>query len=107
MKKLSSFNSVQGTSLLGLSEACDSIGIKNLGIRVEYDSILKFYNPTIAHWEKNHFVVVYKMAKDSAWVADPAIGKVRYSKKEFCESWTQSEGNTTPEEGIMLLTELK
>ncbi|WP_442267678.1 cysteine peptidase family C39 domain-containing protein [Tenacibaculum sp. ZS6-P6] len=106
LKKLSSYNPVEGTTLLGLSEACDSIGIKNLGIRVTYDKILEYDNPTIAHWENNHFVVVYKMTKDSAWVADPAKGKVRYSKKEFCESWVQSEGNTTSEEGVMLLTEL-
>ncbi|WP_299622766.1 cysteine peptidase family C39 domain-containing protein [uncultured Tenacibaculum sp.] len=106
LKKLSSFDPVEGTTLLGLSEACDSIGIKNLGIRVTYDKILEYDNPSIAHWDNNHYVVVYKMTKDSTWVADPAVGKIRYSREEFCKSWSKGEGNTSPEEGVMLITEL-
>ena len=97
IKKYSSFDPVRGTSFLGLSEACDSIGIKNIAISVEYDRVLEFKNPMIAHWDNRHFVVVYKMTKDSAWVADPALGRMTYSKKSFCKSWTKGRESKNKE----------
>lgn len=36
--------------------------------------------PCIVHWKKSHFVVVYKINKGKIFVADPAFGKIAYTK---------------------------
>ncbi|MBK8558271.1 MAG: hypothetical protein IPL65_22200 [Lewinellaceae bacterium] len=50
--------------------------------------------PCIAHYEGYHFVVIYKVDENNVWVADPAFGKVKYTKSEF-KHWN----------GIVLLIE--
>ena len=67
-------------------------------------NLLQFPFPLIAHWENNHFVVIYEANKDSVLVADSAIGKLRYSKEDFCKGWLQSDEQEN-EEGIALLLE--
>jgi ATP-binding cassette subfamily B protein len=39
--------------------------------------------PCIAILQDNHLVVIYRITNDSIWVADPANGKVTYSKDNF------------------------
>ncbi|CAM1366504.1 cysteine peptidase family C39 domain-containing protein [Tenacibaculum xiamenense] len=94
-----------GTSLLGLSEAAESIGLKNLGVKISFEQLVNEAPlPAIVHWNNNHFVVVFEAKTDSIWVSDPAHGKIKYSKKEFCESWLKSE-IATSKEGVALLLE--
>ncbi len=38
-----------------------------------------FHLPCIVHWRQKHFIVVYKIRKDKIWVADPAVGLVKYT----------------------------
>ena len=45
-------------------------------------------NPWIAHWEGNHFVVVYAIQGDKATIADPAMGVKTVSSQEFAIRWT-------------------
>ena len=49
-------------------------------------------------------MVVYKATNNKIWVADPALGKVEYSKKEFCSSWYKSDQKNS-NEGVILLLE--
>ena len=55
----------QGVSLLGISDAAESIGFKTIGAKISFE---KFLNdvplPCIVHWNQNHFVVVYKIKKN-------------------------------------------
>lgn len=44
----------QGVSMLGISEAAESIGFRTMGARPM---------PCILHWKQNHFVVCYKVIK--------------------------------------------
>ncbi len=44
--------------------------------------------PAIVHWEGNHWVVLYDVAKDHVCVADPAIGRRKIPRKTFEEKWT-------------------
>ena len=105
LEKLSGMDK-RGTSLLGLSNAADSLGLKNVGIQLSYEKLYrKAPLPAILHWNNNHFIVVYKIKKNKVWVADPALGKVKYSKEEFCKSWQKSSNIDSPEEGIVLLLE--
>ncbi len=105
LEKLSGMDK-RGTSLLGLSNAADSLGLKNVGIQLSYEKLYtKAPLPAILHWNNNHFIVVYKIKKNKVWVADPALGKVKYSKEEFCKSWQKSSNINTPEEGVALFFE--
>lgn len=93
-----------GTSLLDLSTAADSIGFESLAVQISFDEFIEAPLPAIVHWRKNHFVVVYEISKDSVFVADPAVGKVKYSIKQFCQGWVNSEDRTLGE-GITILFE--
>jgi ATP-binding cassette subfamily B protein len=99
------FISREGVSLLGISEAAESIGMHTIGVKITYeqlknDAIL----PCIVHWQQNHFVVVYKIKKDRIYIADPATGLVKLNKAEFLKGWigTVKEGEGM---GICLLME--
>ena len=91
----------EGSSMLGLSDAAEKIGLRTLGVKVTYDKMLEDATmPCIAHWNQNHFVVVYKMKKDKVYLADPGHGLLVYTKAEFLKCW-KSDTN----EGILLLLE--
>lgn len=100
----------EGVSMLGISEAAENIGFRTLGARLTFDQLMEAPMPCIIHWNQNHFVVVYKIKKKrneiSVYVADPAGGKVKYNKEEFCNCWisTRREGRS---EGMVLLLEPK
>ena len=94
-----------GVSLLGISDAAESIGFRSMGVKVAFDKLLNEQPvPFIAHWNQEHFVVVYKLECDRVWVADPAHGKVTYTREAFEKCWasTVAQGEAR---GICLLLE--
>ncbi len=95
----------EGVSLLGISDAAESIGFRSMGVKISFERLAKEAPlPFIAHWNQEHFVVVYKIRKDKVWVADPAHGKVVYLKNEFLKCWG-STVNGEDHQGICLLLE--
>jgi len=79
----------EGVSFLGLSEAADSLGFRTLGVKIPFSKLEENVPlPCIVHWRQKHFVVVYKIKNDILWVADPAIGLVKYTRQEFISSWS-------------------
>lgn len=95
----------EGSSLLGLSDAVESIGFKSLGIKLAYNKLLEAPLPCIIHWNKNHYVVLYKIKKDIVYISDPAHGLINFTKKEFIEHWIGNNSDENTEEGIALLIE--
>ncbi len=95
----------EGSSLLGLSEAVESIGIKSLGIKLAFNKLKEAPLPCILHWNKNHYVVLYKIKRDTVYISDPAHGLLTYSKDEFIQNWIGNNADETTEEGIALLVE--
>ncbi|MCF8221930.1 MAG: peptidase domain-containing ABC transporter [Bacteroidales bacterium] len=84
----------EGVSFLGISEAAESLGFRTLGVRIPANKLFEETPlPCIVHWEQKHFVVVYKVKKDTVYVADPAKGKVTYTRREFENKWAMSEAN--------------
>ena len=50
--------------LLGLSDAKKKLGFKSLGVQIDYKTLVEEVPfPCILHWNKVHFVVVYKIDK--------------------------------------------
>ena len=73
-----------GVSLLGISEAAEKIGLRSLAVRLSYARLRdEAPLPCIAHWQSDHFVVVYEFTRNKVRVADPAHGLVDYSPEEF------------------------
>lgn len=76
----------EGVSLFGISEAAEMLGMSTRGLKLTFDDILnEVETPFIVHWRQRHFIVVYKVDKKNQllYIADPAHGKVKYSRKEF------------------------
>ena len=95
----------EGVSLLGISSAAERIGLKTLAAPVPFQRLTEDIPlPAIAHWEDNHFVVVYKVTKKHVWIGDPATELRKISKDEFLTAWAR---DYLPEQnaGILLLLE--
>ncbi|MFA8298534.1 MAG: peptidase domain-containing ABC transporter [Hyphomicrobiales bacterium] len=99
----------EGVSLLGISEAAESIGFRTLGARISLKQLVEedIY-PTILHWNQNHFVVLYDVKKKKGqyifYVADPGFGLIKYTIEEFKRFWVGKTENENPK-GIALILE--
>ena len=76
-----------GTSMAALAEAAERLGFSSRGVRTGYEMLMQTELPAILHWEGNHFVVLFKIAKDYVKIADPAVGIRKLSRKEFENGW--------------------
>ena len=97
----------EGSSLLGLSEAAENLGFKSLGIQIDFKTLVEEVPlPCIVHWNKQHFVVVYKIDKtQTVYISDPSYGLITYTKEEFIKSWIGNNADENTEEGVVLLLE--
>jgi len=94
-----------GSNLLNLSNAAEKIGFKSLGVKISLEKILEVPLPCILHWNKNHYVVLYKIKKEIFHISDPAHGLLKYKKEEFLKHWIGNNASKNTEEGIALLLE--
>lgn len=99
-----SFITRRGVSLLGISDAAESIGMRSMGIKISFERLKKAPLPCIVHWKQEHFIVVYKIKKDKVFIANPAFGKVTYSVEEFLKGWVSTEKDGVGQ-GLCLLLE--
>ncbi len=113
----------EGSNLLTLSEAAEQIGFRTLGVKLSLEKLLEAPLPCILHWNKNHYVVLYKIKSHNVlkskgknfrpstlkpstfYISDPAFGLLEYSKEEFLKSWIGNNADENTEEGIALLLE--
>jgi ATP-binding cassette subfamily B protein len=95
----------EGVSLLGISDAAESIGFRTLGVTLNFEQLsVEAPLPLIVHWNQNHFIVVYKATKNKIYTADPAFGLLSYSKEEFMNNWL-SNREKGENRGLALLLE--
>lgn len=86
------FTNESGTSLYSISQAAESYGFESTAFRCDLVSLLtKVSFPIIAHWNEDHFIVIYKTDKRFVWVADPALNIIKYTHSEFLLGF-ESEG---------------
>jgi len=95
----------EGSNLLSLSEAAEQIGFRTLGVKLSLEKLKEAPFPCILHWNKIHYVVLYKVKKDIFYISDPAFGLLEYPKQDFLKSWIGNNAHETTEEGIALLLE--
>ncbi|WP_142726091.1 peptidase domain-containing ABC transporter [Chryseobacterium sp. ON_d1] len=97
----------EGSSLLGLSDAAENLGFRSMGVQIDFNTLKEEVPfPCVAHWNKNHFVVVYKIDKNNkVYISDPSYGLITYTREEFIRSWIGENANENTEEGIVLILE--
>ena len=95
----------EGSSLNGLSDAAEKIGFNSLGVRLNFERLKEVPLPCILHWNKEHFVVLYKFKRNKIYVSDPAHGLITYDIQEFLKFWIGNNSDSETEEGIALLVE--
>lgn len=76
-----------GTDLYTLARVGERFGFSCDGVRAKFEHLEQIPLPCIAHYEGNHFVVVYKATKNEVWIADPATDKEKLSVQEFASKW--------------------
>ena len=108
-----------GVSLLGISEAAESVGLHTQGAKITWEQLRdEAPLPCIVHWKQNHFVVVYKINKgkkvfafsgrnhlnETVFISDPAHGLLTYSREEFLKCWLDNM-DKDGDNGVTLLFE--
>lgn len=89
-----------GVTLLGLSRAAESLGLRSSGIKTSIEHIKRIDLPCILHWNQNHFVVLYRIKGDKYYISDPALGLPIVTVREMKEKWL---GSQTEKLGALLL----
>ncbi|RTY91370.1 peptidase domain-containing ABC transporter [Flavobacterium sp. GT3R68] len=95
----------EGSNLLFLSDAAEKIGFRTLGVKLNLERLNEAPLPCLLHWNKEHYVVLYKIKKDKYFISDPAFGLIDYNQQDFMKFWIGNNADETTEEGIALLLE--
>ena len=66
--------SLKGTSLTGVMQIADRLGMTARPLRLELDELNQLRRPCILHWDLNHFVVFKHAGKNKITIHDPAQG---------------------------------
>ena len=88
-------------SLLQLKSNAESLGLKTSASRVPVNYLGKIDLPVILHWNRNHFVILFEVDKNSYHIADPARGVLILTQQELIPHWKDEE-YTTKNGGIVL-----
>lgn len=79
--------SESGVNLLEIKNALQAKGLCATGYKTTINDLSTLPTPMIAHFNKNHFVVIESVSESELVVIDPAIGKLNYPKKAFEARW--------------------
>ncbi len=76
-----------GVTLRGLINSAESIGFATRPVKATLPGLTAQTLPTIAHWQGNHYVVVYKISRKHVILGDPEVGIRSLTPQEFLEGW--------------------
>jgi ABC-type bacteriocin/lantibiotic exporter with double-glycine peptidase domain/CRP-like cAMP-binding protein len=85
-----------GTSLRGLQRGGEHVGLEMRAIKASKERVDQLPLPAIIHWGANHWVVLYAIDGQRAYIADPARSLRRVSRDELLEQWTGYAALPTP-----------
>jgi ATP-binding cassette, subfamily B, bacterial len=82
-----------GTSMLSLSKAAEKLNFRTMAAKLSFEDLQETDPfPCIAFWNQTHFVVIYKIKKNTVYISDPAHGLLTYTKEEFLKFWAVEDG---------------
>jgi ABC-type bacteriocin/lantibiotic exporter with double-glycine peptidase domain len=76
-----------GVNLLEIKKALLAKGLLTTGYKTTLGELSNLPMPMIAHFNKNHFVVIESVRESELTIIDPAVGKLNYPKKAFEAKW--------------------
>ncbi len=95
-----------GVTLLGISEAAESLGFRTLCGKPTVEQLYDAPLPAILHWNQNHFVVLYKVRRRKGsnryYIADPGRDLLTYDESEFADNWAAIKSLGDHDRGIAL-----
>ncbi|SNR17426.1 peptidase domain-containing ABC transporter [Tenacibaculum jejuense] len=103
----------KGLSIYSLCRIAESNGFRTNAYKVSYEQLTTITKPVIIHINENHFVVLYKIIKDTVYISDPAKGLITYDKTDFLKLWLNKEFgdgmviSLTPSESLVNITSKK
>ena len=103
-----SFITHSGVSMLGISDAAESIGLRTIGVKINFEQLVNEANlPCILHWNQSHFVVLYNIKKSKKdyifYIADPAGSKYEMQTEGFLKCWASSKSEEKDIGTVLLL----
>jgi len=81
------------------------IGFRTLGVKLNLKRLEEAPLPCVLHWNKEHYVVLYKIKKGKYFISDPGYGLIEYNQNDFIKFWIGNNADENTEEGIALLLE--
>lgn len=99
--RLSECRDLLGTGRDGISayeilEAGQALGLEMEGYEIAAEDVADLPLPVIAHWEKNHFVIIERVTTRLVHLVDPAIGRIYLDHQEFAHHFSQVVLTATP-----------
>lgn len=78
-----------GMSIKDITNVCSELGMDSCAVRIGMEHVDRMPLPAILYWQQKHFVVLYKVnpEKGKYFIADPADGKIIYSRDDFQKYW--------------------
>ena len=101
----------EGVSLLGISDAAESIGFRTCGVKITGEQLVnEAMLPCILYWNNSHLVVCYRIKRKRGgklifYIADPASQRLQYEEDEFKKCWLGVTLADVNRRGIALLLE--
>ena len=80
--------SLDGTSLKAICSAASELGLAARSVKSSPRWLSAMPLPAIAHWEGNHWVVLYDVTDTHVRIADPGTGRRRMKRADFDQAWT-------------------
>lgn len=105
-----SFITRVGVSMLGISDAAESIGFRTNGVKITFEQLVSEKPlPCILHWNQNHFIVCYGIRKKGNGdyeikISDPVGQKYTLGRKAFLKCWISSRAEGEDVGTALLLT---
>jgi ABC-type bacteriocin/lantibiotic exporter with double-glycine peptidase domain/CRP-like cAMP-binding protein len=79
---------LDGTSLRSICTAGEELGLAARPVKASHHHLDRMPLPAICHWDGEHWLVLYRVTRRHAHLADPARGFRRVSRDEFSRRWT-------------------
>jgi ATP-binding cassette subfamily B protein len=77
-----------GVSLKNLTLTSEKLGYQARPVRASLNRLETEKKPWIAHWQGDHYIVVYKVRRHQVVIADPGEGRKTLSRQAFLTGWT-------------------
>ena len=92
--------STKGVTLAHLIAMAQGLKLAARALRADLADLGDLRAPAVLHWDLNHFVVLERVSRKHAWIADPAVGRRRLALTEVSAHYTGIALELLPADGF-------